>query len=148
MKLTLSVGGLPGVGIASAVVNTAGRLILTMSNGSTIDTGSVIAPGSGSGSAPTIGALAAAGSTQDTAAVVANQITIVTSLSAGNGIQLTAMVMPADIRNRAGGTIEIWPPDGEQLDGAGGINLAITLANGDNASFSRLGSSTPPTWYY
>lgn len=47
---TLGTNGSDGVGVSSATVNSSGHLILTLTNGNTVDAGSVIGPaGAGSG---------------------------------------------------------------------------------------------------
>jgi hypothetical protein len=95
-----------------------------------------------------VGTITATGSTQATGAVVSAPTSIITGTTSGTSVTMTAAVPSCDLRNRSGSTVTVFPPSGEQFDGTSGVNLSITIANGLDASMVRLGTSTPPMWYY
>ena len=94
-----------------------------------------------------IGAMAAAGTTQGTAAPITFNTTILTACVAGaNGVILVAGFPVSDIRNRGTVAALIYPILGEQMEFTAGINLPASIPAGNNACPVRDTSTTPATW--
>jgi len=103
--------------------------------------------GGGGGSAFTVEQVTATGSTQAGAAAMAQDVTIVSAQSGGNGVVLSASMVWQDIRNRSGSAIYIYPPSGEQIEGTSGVNMPVTLPNNSNVIIVRDAVPATPVWY-
>ena len=101
---------------------------------------------SANGVAFTVSTVTATGASQVTASAISSCIAMITGVSGGNCVILTAASPWYDVRNRSGAVIYIYPPSGEQMEGTAGINLPVILPNGSNVIVARDTSPTTPTW--
>jgi serine protease Do len=79
------VAGAAGLSMANASVNSAGRLVLTLSNGQTIDAGSVVGPQGPAGTSPDSAASFASIIPQVEPTIVRIDVTLTDGLSSGSG---------------------------------------------------------------
>ena len=90
--------------------------------------------------------IAASGTTQAGSALIATPTVVVNAATGATGVMLNASIPVCDIRSRGTTTANVYPPSGEQIEYAGGINLPVTLLVGSNVALLRDTSTTPATW--
>lgn len=97
---------------------------------------------SGGGGFGTPAAISAAGTTQGTATIVANPLSIVTTAAANSGVILSLSY--SQIINAGANTVKVYPNSGAAITGGGttlATNAAFSIAAGSSASFSCTSST-------
>jgi hypothetical protein len=89
-------------------------------------------------------AVAAAGTTQGTATVLTAQVNVITSGTAGQGVNLSAFTDHIYVFNTTANDLLVWPDTGDSINNLA-ANAAFTLFAGSNAVFKGVASLN--NWY-
>jgi hypothetical protein len=91
----------------------------------------------------TVGQVASTGNTAQSAAVLPYTVNVLMP-GAGSAFVLQKTIAKSGVRNRTGGTVTIFAPAGDVLPSASGSVQSVTVADGDDANFTRIGEE----WIY
>lgn len=93
----------------------------------------------------TVAAVAAAGTNQGTATLIANDVSIVTTVGSGQGVRLPASssARPRRVTNYGANALLVYPQSGGTING-GSTNAAVTLAVNGSVLFATADGTA---WY-